>query len=172
MFWRDMFVCQVMLFNLYTHARNDHIKEKCSLFYIFFSRGIIVYDEMSSKPRDPILYAKIKKRVDRQFNTWSAYASGQLVQQYKAAFKKKYGSGASPYIGKKTSKDPLATWFREIWVDVTTGEPCGSVKTNSHYPTCRPKSTRTKMTLTQRRKMHATKQRYGKKTATYPASLY
>jgi len=127
---------------------------------------------MPSTPRDPALYKNIKKRVDRQFNTWSAYASGQLVQQYKAAFKKKYGASVSPYIGKKSTRDPLATWFRENWVDVTTGKPCGSVKTKGHYPTCRPKKTRTSMTPKQRKTMHATKQRYGKKTATYPSSLY
>ena len=127
---------------------------------------------MASTPRDPELYASIKKRVQNQFRRWSAYASGQLVQQYKKAFSKKYGPRRRPYIGEKSSSDPLTIWFRENWVNVTTGNPCGSVKSNGHYPTCRPKKTRDAMTPAQRADMHRTKQTYGPKTARYPSSLF
>jgi len=124
---------------------------------------------MASEPSDPSLYKRVKKRVEKQFNgVWSAYASGQLVQQYKKAYKAKHGPRSSPYIGTKSAKDPLLIWFKENWVDVTTGKPCGSVKTKGHYPTCRPKKTRATMSPAQRRRMHEIKQQYGSKTAKYP----
>jgi len=94
---------------------------------------------MSNKaiPSDQKTYdkivAKIKARVDR----WpSAYASGQVVQEYKAIMAKK---DIEPYIDKKPdSKKGIARWFNENWIDIKTGKPCGSVKTADYYPTCRP----------------------------------
>jgi Family of unknown function (DUF5872) len=79
------------------------------------------------------IVAKVKARVDR----WpSAYASGQVVQEYKAAMEKK---GLAPYLDKKPdSKKGIARWFNENWIDIKTGKPCGSVKTADYYPTCRP----------------------------------
>lgn len=39
-----------------------------------------------AKPTNPKLYEKIKAKVKRTVKKWpSAYASGQLVRQYKAA---------------------------------------------------------------------------------------
>lgn len=117
-------------------------------------------------PRDQDLYERTKSRVKRQFGRWSAYASGALVQQYKAAFLKKYGHNRA-YIGKKKASAPLTTWFREKWIDVKTGKNCGNAKTASHYPTCRPKRVYDKMTPDQRRRMVARKQRAGATTASY-----
>jgi hypothetical protein len=118
-------------------------------------------------PRDQQLYRRVKKRIQQKYTTWSAYASGHLVQQYKKAFKQKYGANASPYIGKKSTKAPLATWFKENWVNVTTGRPCGAARSKGHYPTCRPKDTYAKMSKKKRQKMHDIKQLYGTKTASY-----
>ena len=67
-------------------------------------------------PRDNILYNKIKKKVYKKNPKHSAYRSGILVQEYKKAFKKKYGS-KNPYFGKKTKKIGLRRWFDEKWVN-------------------------------------------------------
>lgn len=123
-----------------------------------------------TEPRDPQLYERIKKRVKKQYSRWSAYASGSLVQQYKKAYAAKHGGG-SPYVGRKTRSAPLATWFRENWTDVKTGNPCGSVKTRSYYPTCRPKATYDRLSDRQRRGMVRIKQRVKAKTASYDAVL-
>ena len=41
---------------------------------------------MANKPTNPKLYARIMAKVKRTAKKWpSAYASGQLVRQYKAA---------------------------------------------------------------------------------------
>ena len=46
---------------------------------------------------------------------------------------------------KKSSTSPraksgLTRWFKENWVDVKTGKPCGRSKgENRAYPACRPK---------------------------------
>jgi len=92
-----------------------------------------------SIPADQKLYDKIKERVKARVDRWpSAYASGQVVQEYKAAMGKK---GKAPYTSAKPAepkKTPLGRWYAEKWVDIKTGKPCGSVKTHDYYPTCRP----------------------------------
>jgi hypothetical protein len=55
------------------------------------------------KPRDTILYNKVKSQIYKKYPKHSAYRSGLLVQKYKKDFKKKYGN-KNPYIGKKTKK--------------------------------------------------------------------
>jgi hypothetical protein len=120
----------------------------------------------STTPRDQKLYDRIKKKVQKQYRRWSAYASGSLVQQYKNAYLKKHGS-SNAYTGTKSSKAPLTTWFRENWVDVKTGKPCGAVKTTSYYPTCRPKEQYEALTTKQRRGMIRRKQKAGSKTTSY-----
>ena len=41
---------------------------------------------MANKPTNPELYARIKARIKARVKKWpSAYASGQLVRQYKVA---------------------------------------------------------------------------------------
>lgn len=69
------------------------------------------------KPTDLKLYEKIKNKVYEKIKKHSAYRSGVLVQKYKDAFKKKYGSKKSPYSGKKTQKKGLSRWFKEKWVN-------------------------------------------------------
>ena len=69
-----------------------------------------------SKPRDLILYNKIKKKVYKSIPKHSAYRSGILVKKYKKSFKKKYGK-KNPYIGKRTKKKGLTRWFAEKWVN-------------------------------------------------------
>lgn len=69
------------------------------------------------KPTDLKLYEKIKKKLYKKIKKHSAYRSGVLVQKYKDAFKKKYGSKKSPYSGKKTQKKGLSRWFKEKWVN-------------------------------------------------------
>ena len=56
-----------------------------------------------AKPTNPTLYARIKAKVKRTVKKWpSAYASGQLVRQYKAA-----GGGYSQNekTNRQTKKD-------------------------------------------------------------------
>ena len=57
-------------------------------------------------PSNKKLYEKIKAKVYKKIPKHSAYRSGLVVQEYKKAFKKKYGN-KQPYIGKKTVKRGL-----------------------------------------------------------------
>ena len=46
-------------------------------------------------------------------------------------------------------KGGLTKWFKEEWVDVKTGKPCGrksATKSKRPYPSCRPKAVAAKMT--------------------------
>ena len=96
-------------------------------------------------PTDPKLYEKVKQgvkaRVDRRP---SAYASGQLVKEYKAKFKKKYGDKSKPYKEKQNKMGSLERWYKEEWVDLcrpkTKGkyQACGRQKMQGKYPFCRP----------------------------------
>lgn len=65
-------------------------------------------------PEDQKMYDRVKKRIYKKMPKHSAYRSGILVKEYKAAFKKKYGN-KSPYKGKKKKSAPLRRWFREDW---------------------------------------------------------
>ena len=98
---------------------------------------------MQSIPRDKNLYDSIKKKVKQSVKRWpSAYASGQLVQQYKEAYAKKYGTRGKPYTTTKAeTPKPLARWFKEQWVNVCqpkrdSYKPCSSQ--GKSYPYCRP----------------------------------
>lgn len=54
----------------------------------------------------------------------------------------------------------LGGWFREKWVDVKTGKPCGrsgSEKSSRSYPACRPAAAAAKMTAGEKRTMAAKK---------------
>jgi len=66
-----------------------------------------------SIPTDKPLYDRIKRRIYKKQPKHSAYRSGLIVKEYKAAFKKKYGN-KPPYKGKKTKKG-LSRWFKEDW---------------------------------------------------------
>ena len=47
------------------------------------------------------------------------------------------------------NQDGLTKWFRENWVDIKTGKPCGRKKAKGSkrpYPRCRSKAVAAKMT--------------------------
>lgn len=127
-------------------------------------------------PADQKLYDRIKARVKSSAKSrWpSAYLSGQLVQEYKAAMQKKgkpaYKSG-SP--SKKSSS--LKRWYSENWINISTGEKCGAAKTKTYYPVCRPRKkitedtprTARSLTAEQKKKMIKLKQKAKGKTVHY-----
>ena len=85
------------------------------------------------------LYIKIRKKVKNRVSVWpSAYASGQVVSEYKKA--------GGKYKGRKSSsKAPLDRWYREKWVNVckpkgtNSYHKCGRKKSSTKkYPYCRP----------------------------------
>lgn len=128
-------------------------------------------------PADQKLYDRIKEKVKARVDRWpSAYASGQVVQEYKAAMEKK---GKSPYTSSKPVQPKkntgLGRWYAEKWVDIKTGKPCGSVKTADYYPTCRPAkritektpTTAKELTPSQKAAMVVQKQDAKKKTVHY-----
>ena len=92
------------------------------------------------------LYNRLKSQIKRKVKRWpSAYASGQLVN----AYKKRGGKYRCSSIGRPrcssmgrprcSSFGSLDRWFREKWVDVCTGKPCGRKPgSNRRYPYCRP----------------------------------
>ncbi len=73
-----------------------------------------------SKPNDQKMYDRIKKRIYKNNPKNSAYRSGLIVKEYKAAFKKKYGD-KKPYTGKKT-KEGLTRWYKEDWKNQRGGK--------------------------------------------------
>ena len=127
-------------------------------------------------PTDQKLYDKIKEQVKATVDRYpSAYASGQIVQQYKTAMEKKYNNIIPPYINSKPPNTDLARWYKENWVDIKTGKPCGDVKNGNYYPTCRPINRITsktpvtvkELTSKQKKEMIAQKQDAKKKTVNY-----
>lgn len=56
-------------------------------------------------------------------------------------------------VTKKKPSGGLTKWFKEEWIDVKTGKPCGrkSAKNSDRpYPSCRPKAVVAKMTKAER----------------------
>jgi|TARA_X000001316_G_C922373_1_gene37602 hypothetical protein len=54
---------------------------------------------------------------------------------------------------KKKKGGGLKKWFKEDWVDISTGKPCGrksASKSKRKYPVCRPKAVANKMTAGQK----------------------
>ena len=52
-------------------------------------------------------------------------------------------------VRKSKKGAALKKWFKEEWVDVKTGKPCGrksAKKSDRPYPSCRPKAVAAKMT--------------------------
>jgi len=88
------------------------------------------------------IHSQIKKKLAKQGRGWSAYASGQLVQEYKRR--------GGKYRGKKPAKNKgLRRWYSEKWVNVCKLPrivPCGRadakrmsyVELKRKYPYCRP----------------------------------
>ena len=130
-------------------------------------------------PTDQILYNIVKERVKSRVKRWpSAYASGQVVKEYKKIMEYRE---IKPYItdiqkDKKEYEYPLNRWYKEKWVDIKTNKPCGSVKTAEYYPTCRPSirinsktpTTSKELTLKQKEEMIKQKQIAKYKTVYYP----
>ena len=87
------------------------------------------------KPVNTRLYNSIKQKVKKRVKRWpSAYASGQLVSEYKR-------KGGKYKCNRKNAFSSLDRWFKERWVNVCKkGLPaCGRKKSKSkNYPYCRP----------------------------------
>lgn len=90
----------------------------------------------SPRPKDMVLYNKVKDDVYAKYPRHSAYRSGILVQEYKEQYAKKYGTRKSPYSGKKTQKKGLSRWFKEKWVN-QRGEVGYKYKSDVYRPSKR-----------------------------------
>ena len=62
-----------------------------------------------AKPKNKILYDKVKKMADKIYNKSSAYKSGYIVKTYKKMGGKYLEDG---------KEKKLKRWFKEKWVDV------------------------------------------------------
>lgn len=89
---------------------------------------------MKASPKDPALYAKIKKQIYRKYPKHSAYRSGLLVKSYKKSFETKYGSKKSPYKGNTSGG--LRRWFDEKWTN-QRGETGYRYKSDVYRPNIR-----------------------------------
>jgi hypothetical protein len=89
------------------------------------------------QPTDKKLYDQVVASVKASVAHWpSAYASGMVVQRYKKLMQ---SLGKEPYLeDSKPATKNLSRWYKEKWIDISTGKPCGSVKTDTYYPVCRP----------------------------------
>ena len=77
-----------------------------------------------SVPVNTRLYNTLKSKVKRRVRRWpSAYASGQLVRAYKLK--------GGKYKRRCSRFGELGDWFRQKWIDVCTGKPCGRKKGES-----------------------------------------
>jgi hypothetical protein len=95
---------------------------------------------MRPEPLDKKLYEKVKEDVKKRVKKFpSAYASGQIVQEYKRR--------GGKYSGKKPDgKTGISRWYKEQWVDVCKLPkivPCGRKNLSLNdwkkdYPYCRP----------------------------------
>jgi len=111
------------------------------------------------RPTDPELYAHVRNDVRSSVRRWpSAYASGLVVQRYKAA--------GGEYEACRTGG--LTKWFRERWVDVCRPSlpPCGRSTSGMtereyrrEYPKCRPLATAERMTEAEKATACARKRR-------------
>lgn len=71
---------------------------------------------MPAIPTDKVLYAQIKRKVYTRIPHHSAYRSGQLVQAYKKAFRRKHRfTRQRPYVGTIQQNNGLRRWFQERW---------------------------------------------------------
>tara|TARA_Y100001970_G_scaffold196195_1_gene238562 strand:- start:191 stop:901 length:711 start_codon:yes stop_codon:yes gene_type:complete len=115
------------------------------------------------EPVDQKMYNRIKKQVKKDIPKHSAYRSGIIVQKYKKAFTKKYGS-KSPYKGKKTSARGLGRWFREKW-RTQNGKIGYHSKSDIYRPTIRITKgtpvTHSELTKKEKRRARRTKRKKG-----------
>ena len=121
-----------------------------------------------STPAFPETYAKATGIVKKRVSRWpSAYASGQVVQEYRRLVAATHGSRARPYMERRRATGRLARWFREQWIDIASGAPCGRAKSASYYPVCRPASIARRLTKSHILAAIRIKQRAKAKTARY-----
>jgi len=62
---------------------------------------------------------------------------------------RRVSTGGARRPKKKKPSGGLTKWFKEEWIDVKTGKPCGrrsATNSNRPYPSCRPKAVAAKMT--------------------------
>lgn len=79
---------------------------------------------------DLLLYNKVKKLADSKFDANGIYKSSWIVKEYK-----KLGG---KYSGKKDKDQGLLRWYREKWINLSTGLSCGRKNKKEDYPLCRP----------------------------------
>jgi len=120
-------------------------------------------------PKDSKLWENAKARVKKRVKVWpSAYASGQLVQEYKQM--------GGKFKGDRLSSD-LSRWYKEKWLDVCKWPkevPCGREKVDKKraFPYCRPSvkvtdetpTTVQKLTKNERKKLCAKKRKSPKES--------
>lgn len=109
---------------------------------------------------DKNLYIKARNKVKKRVKAWpSAYASGQVVTEYKAMGGRYKGS-------KKSETSSLGRWYKEKWVNVCKPKgrgyaECGREKSKVRaYPYCRPSvrvNSQTPMTVGELKKKYGNK---------------
>lgn len=107
---------------------------------------------MVARPKNLVLYEKVKRAVYKMYPEHSAYRSGRLVKQYKQL--------GGTYTGG-TRKGPLARWFKEDWKS-NTGHYGYTSKSSVYRPTKRisKKTPRTFSELTRKEIARAKRQKY------------
>jgi len=103
---------------------------------------------MENVPTDKKLYERIKRKVKGEMVWPSAYASLQLVRQYKAA--------GGKY--RRMARGGLTKWLEEKWVDLSRPKPgggyedCGRDEAKGEdYPKCVPAAKAASMSASERR---------------------
>lgn len=115
-----------------------------------------------SVPLDRSLYERVKQEVKRRVSVWpSAYASGQLVREYKkrggryASSSSRGRTKSSSYSSSKSRSKSrgrrtgnLSRWYKEDWRNVCErdsrghykkcGSPSSRGRSLKKYPYCRP----------------------------------
>jgi len=114
------------------------------------------------KPLDKDLYADVVAEAKARFDVWpSAYASGLVVQRYKAA-----GGEYTEACPKR--EGGLTRWFKEKWVNVCEASlpACGRATSGmteaeyrKAYPKCRPLKVAQSMTPAERKRACVRKRR-------------
>ena len=103
---------------------------------------------MENVPTDKKLYERIKRKVKGEMVWPSAYASLQLVRQYKAA--------GGKY--RRMARGGLTKWLEEKWVDLSRPKPGGGYEDcgrddarGEDYPKCVPAAKAASMSASERR---------------------
>ena len=92
-------------------------------------------------PVNKTLYARVKAEAKRKFKVYpSAYANAWLYESTKnVVVLTEWRKNVAKSSPNPRAKGGLTRWFKENWVDVKTGKPCGRSKGEKRgYPACRP----------------------------------